>query len=153
MNNQENPESAFHKLRGRQARFVDEYMKDSNATEAARRAGYSESSASTIGSINMQKPYVRQAIAELRQDIADRNRITVDDLVAELEVSRTTGLGAPTPQVSAAVQATMGKAKMLGFLTDRIDHTSGGEKIQSGLGHFYGKTELDEDEMYGKEDD
>lgn len=149
--NIENPDSAFHKLVGKQARFVDEYMKDNNGRQAARRSGYAESSWSVIASKNLQNKNVRMAIAELRQDIAERNRITVDDLIAELEEARNAGLSANIAQASAAVSATMGKAKMLGFLVDSVDHTSGGEKIESGLGHFYGKVKLAEDDMYGEE--
>lgn len=151
--NLENPDSAFHKLVGKQARFVDEYMKDSNGRQAAKRAGYAESSWGVIASKNLQNPVVRMAIAELRQDIAERNRITVDDLIKELEEARCAGLSANIAQASAAVSATMGKAKMLGFLTDHVDHTSGGEKIEAGLGHFYGKTKLKEDDMYDSDED
>jgi hypothetical protein len=42
--------------------------------------------------------------------------VTVDTLVAELEEARQIALGVPAP--SAAVAATMGKAKLLGL--DRI---------------------------------
>ncbi len=132
-----NPNSAFHKLKGKQARFVDEYIIDSNASAAALRAGYSKSSASTIGNLNMRNPNVRMAIAELQEDVAKRNRITVDDLLDELEEARQAGLNANIAQSSAAVAATMGKAKMLGFLTDKVDHTTNGKEIKSGLGHFY----------------
>jgi len=134
-------ESAFNGLTNKQANFVDEYMKDSNAKQAAIRAGYSERSAQAIGARNMGRPNIRMAIAELRQDVAIRNRLTVDDLIQELEEARKEGKNASIAQSSAMVAATMGKAKMLGFLIESVDHTSKGEKIQSGLGHFYAEAE------------
>lgn len=149
---QEDQDSPFHKLTAKQARFVDEYMIDSNASAAARRAGYSQKSSMTIGQLNMRNPNVRLAIAHLREDIAKRNRLTVDDLVKEYEEARQAALQANIAQSSAAVAATTGKAKILGLLTDHVDHTSNGEKIEAGLGHFYGKTKLDEDSMYGSEE-
>lgn len=52
-------------LTNKQARFVDEYLKCLNASEAARRAGYSERSARTIGPENLSKPAIAAEI-ELR---------------------------------------------------------------------------------------
>jgi len=71
----------------------------------------------------MQNPNVAARIAELRAAAAKRNEITVDDLVAELEEARQAGLGATSPQAAAAVAATMGKAKILGFLIDKGEIT------------------------------
>lgn len=42
-------------LTEKQARFVAEYLVDLNATEAARRAGYSEKTAYAIGFENLRK--------------------------------------------------------------------------------------------------
>jgi len=42
--------------------FVDEYLKCFNASEAARRAGYSERSAPFIGPENLKKPYIKAVI-------------------------------------------------------------------------------------------
>ena len=139
--------SAFDDLSDRQARYVDEYMIDRNQTKAAARAGYKSPPQSANVLMNNRK--VRMAIAELQDEIAKRNRITVDDLVQELEEARQAGLTANIAQSSAAVSATMGKAKMLGFLVDSVDHTSGGEKIESGLGHFYAQA----NEMYDDDED
>lgn len=108
-------------LTDKQARFIDEYLIDSNATQAAIRAGYSVDSARQLGSDTLSKPYIQDAIAEGRAKIAERNAITIDDLLNELEQARTAALTSETAQSSAAVAATMGKAKMLGFLTDKTE--------------------------------
>jgi phage terminase small subunit len=46
----------------KQKLFVKEYMKDLNATQSAIRAGYSEDTARQIGSENLSKPYIQEAI-------------------------------------------------------------------------------------------
>lgn len=108
-------------LKDKQARFVEEYLIDSNATQAAIRAGYSEKSAYSIAGENMKKPEIVDAIAKGRAEIAKRNELTIDDIIKELEEARTAALTAESPQSSAAVAATMGKAKVLGMLVDKSE--------------------------------
>ena len=43
------------RLTDKQKRFVEEYLVDLNATEAAKRAGYSEKTAYSIGFENLKK--------------------------------------------------------------------------------------------------
>ena len=62
---------------------------------------------------------------------SERNNITVDTLLAELEANRLAALNAPTPQVSAAVAATMGKAKLLGLDKQVINHVGGSGTSQT----------------------
>lgn len=50
------------KLTNKQNRFVDEYLVDCNATQAAIRAGYSPSTAGSIGFENLKKPEIRNEI-------------------------------------------------------------------------------------------
>lgn len=58
------------KLTAKQERFVEEYVKDNNATQAAIRAGYSQKTAEVIASENLRKPKVRDAIAKQREKIS-----------------------------------------------------------------------------------
>ena len=59
------------KLTLKQQKFVAEYLKTGNATEAARRAGYSEKTAAKIGVENLQKPVIRGAIKEAKSKVMD----------------------------------------------------------------------------------
>ena len=52
------------KLTAKQQRFVDEYLIDLNATQAAIRAGYSHQTARAIGSETLTKPAIQDAISE-----------------------------------------------------------------------------------------
>jgi phage terminase small subunit len=54
----------------KQLRFIEEYCVDGNATAAAKRAGYSPSSAYSIGSENLKKPEIKAAIDERLQTLA-----------------------------------------------------------------------------------
>lgn len=59
---------------------------------------------------------VKVRVEELRAKAANKVVLTVENLIAELEEARAAALTAgPSPQSSAAVAATMGKAKLLGL--------------------------------------
>ena len=51
--------------------FIDEYMVDLNGTQAAIRAGYSQKSAGVIANENLNKPYIRARIDELKKTRAE----------------------------------------------------------------------------------
>lgn len=71
-------------LTAKQARFVEEYLVDLNATQAAIRAGYSAGTASAIGHENLNKPEIANAIAEAQATRSMRTQITQDQVVREL---------------------------------------------------------------------
>lgn len=50
------------KLTEKQKRFIDFYIETANATESARRAGYSEKTARSVGQENLTKPDIKKAI-------------------------------------------------------------------------------------------
>ena len=56
-------------LSEKQEIFCKEYIWDWNATRAAKVAGYSEDTASSIGAENLRKPQIKARIKELQEDI------------------------------------------------------------------------------------
>lgn len=68
----------------KQQRFIDEYLIDFNATQAAIRAGYSKDTASAIGCENLTKPEIRSVIDQKTKEFADNSKITKEAVVAEL---------------------------------------------------------------------
>lgn len=72
------------KLTKKQQLFVDEYLIDLNATQAAIRAGYSVNSARDIGCENLTKPNIQQAIAEHMAERSKRTGVNQDRIVLEL---------------------------------------------------------------------
>ncbi len=71
-------------LNDRQKRFVEEYLVDLNATQAARRAGYSEKTAEQMGYQLLQKTSVSAAIQKAMAERQKRTEITQDMILKEL---------------------------------------------------------------------
>lgn len=61
--------------------FVTEYCVDSNATQAAIRAGYSEKTAGQQGSQLLKRPHIRRAIDEHKENIRVKSEITVEAIL------------------------------------------------------------------------
>lgn len=115
-------------LTPKQEGFAQDYVATGNASEAYRRNYSASAMKPTTVAVEACKlldtPNVSQRVSILRQDLAKRNAITVDDLIKELEEARIAALTAESPQSAAAVGATMGKAKLLGMDKQVIDHQS-----------------------------
>lgn len=72
------------KLNRKQQLFVDEYLIDLNATQAAIRAGYSVHTAKEIGCENLSKPNIQEAIAKAMAERSKRTGVNQDRVVLEL---------------------------------------------------------------------
>ncbi len=72
------------KLTLKQERFVQEFLKDLNRTQAAIRAGYSPASARVIAQETLLNPAVQEAIQEALEKRAERCRIDGDQVLQEL---------------------------------------------------------------------
>jgi phage terminase small subunit len=70
-------------LTGKQSRFAFEYPKDSNATKAAERAGYSERTAYSIGSELLKKPEILEAIEVAKERAAAVSEVSVGLILRE----------------------------------------------------------------------
>lgn len=109
------------KLTAKQARFVDEYLIDLNATQAAIRAGYSPKTAKEIGAENLTKPNIAQALAEAQAKVSERVEITQDMVLKGLhEEAQYTGEGSSH---SARVSAWSQLGKHLGMFKDKMEVT------------------------------
>ena len=64
--------------------FVQEYLKDCNATQAAIRAGYSEHTAYSIGQRLMKDVSIQEAIRKGMDDRKERARLTADYVIDNL---------------------------------------------------------------------
>ncbi|KGE62809.1 terminase small subunit [Fusobacterium periodonticum] len=63
----------------RQELFIQEYIKTGNATEAAKKAGYSEKTAYSIGQRLLKNVEVKDAIDKLSKNIAINNIMTAKE--------------------------------------------------------------------------
>ncbi|MBN9074324.1 MAG: terminase [Rhizobiales bacterium] len=99
--------------------FAQALAKGKTADEAYALAGYKphRGNASRLSA----NESVKDRVAELQAKVAKKVEVTVESLAGELEEAR--ALALTEKQSSAAVQATMGKAKLFGFLIERHRHS------------------------------
>lgn len=71
-------------LTPKQERFVQEYLKDLNATQACIRAGYSAKNAEHIGPELLRKTHVLAAVEKAKKSRSKRLDITLDRVLLEL---------------------------------------------------------------------
>ena len=76
----ENEEIEYNKLTEKQKRFIDYYIETANATESAKRAGYSEKTAKNIGAENLTKLnyFIQERLRQL-----ENNRIASQEEVLQ----------------------------------------------------------------------
>ena len=79
-------EQSEFQITDRMKKFVDEYLIDFNATQAAIRAGYSSDTANEQGSQLLARPDIRELVAEGQKAIAERTQTFQDNAVAELKI-------------------------------------------------------------------
>ena len=99
-------------------RFVEEYLVDNNATQAAIRAGYSARTAESQGCRLLRDVKVSEAIAKGRKKISEKLEITRERLIEMAEAVYKGALDAE--QYSAAT----GAIKEMGVLSgERVEKT------------------------------
>ena len=69
------------KLTEKQRRFVDYYVEMGNKTEAAKKAGYSEKTAASIGDENLRKPAIKAAIDTRLKELEDKRIAKADEVL------------------------------------------------------------------------
>lgn len=104
-------------------RFAQELAKGKTADEAYQLAGYAENRGNATRLKANESVAAR--VTELQERAATKVDLTIADIIEELEEARQEALSAATPQASAAVAASMGKAKLLGLQPDQNVNVSG----------------------------
>ena len=109
------------KLTPKQQRFVDEYLVDLNATQAAKRAGYSEKTAAITGFENLQKPNIQAALQDGLEKRQKRTLITQDQIITEIrEIAQE---ARDAQQFSAALKGYELLGKHQKMWTDRVENS------------------------------
>lgn len=135
------------KLTRKQQRFVDEYLIDLNATQAAIRAGYAPKRADAMGYENLRKPDIAAAIQASMAMRAQRTEITQDYVLKTIRdtVERCAQAepvldrdGCPTGEYKFDASAVLKGAELLGkhlkMFTDKTEVTgAGGGPIDANL--------------------
>jgi len=79
-------EQSEFQITDRMKKFVDEYLVDFNATQAAIRAGYSPDTANEQGSQLLARPDIRELVAEGQKEVMERTQTFQDNAVDELKI-------------------------------------------------------------------
>lgn len=110
------------KLTPKQEKFCQLYIELGNASEAYRQSydanSMNENTVNRKAKELLDNGKITARLELIRKEHSKRHNITVDSLLIELEEARKMALDLniqEKPQVSAAVTATMGKAKLLGL--------------------------------------
>lgn len=123
----------------KQQRFVDEYLIDLNATQAAIRAGYSAKTAQEQGSRLLSNAMIKAAVAAGQQKTSDDLGITREWILQKLKQNVERALveepvfdreGNPTGEYtyngSVANKALELLGKQSGMFSDKVDHRVNG---------------------------
>lgn len=72
------------KLTAKQQRFIDEYLVDLNATQAAIRAGYSEKAARVTAAKMLTNANIQTAIQKRQNELQNKLEVTQEKVIQEL---------------------------------------------------------------------
>ena len=136
-------------LTTKQRLFVEAYLSCLNATEAARRAGYSERTAYSIGWENLKKPEIAAAIQsglaerampadEALARLADMARATADDFISiyESPLQDVTGQpildkeGQPITRYFPSLDLEKARERGMLHLVKKITYTAHGPSVE-----------------------
>lgn len=103
----------MRKLTARQERFVSEYLKDANGTQAAIRAGFSPNGANVTASKLLTHPHIASALATLRKaEVQEHAGLSLREHVGEL--ARLRKVAEDGGEVNAAITAEVARGRALG---------------------------------------
>jgi phage terminase small subunit len=110
--------TAYDRLTPLRQRFVDEYLVDLNAAQAAVRAGSRATRAGQAGHEILTIPDVQQAIAERAAARTERVQLSADQVIQDI---RRIGQSAEqSGQFAAALKAQEMLARHLGMFNDKM---------------------------------
>ncbi|MDV2883824.1 terminase small subunit [Alkalihalophilus pseudofirmus] len=126
------------KLTVKQKRFADYYIETGNASESARKAGYSQKTAYRIGQENMQKPAIRAYIDERLKEL-EGERVASQQEVMEFLTSVMRGeVTEPVPILDGD-----GTQRVVNLIPSAAARKSAAEQIGKRYGMWTEKKELD----------
>ena len=137
-------------LTPKQARFVEEYLVDLNATQAAIRAGYSAKTAYSQGQRLLKNVEVEAAIQKAQDARAKRTEVTIDRVLTELAVVGFADMGTYLNLVDGRVERRdwsdlpVDATKVIQEITQE-EHTGG-------RGHDVGEVRRTKFKLYSKLD-
>jgi len=106
-------------LTPKQAAFIQEYLIDLNATQAAIRAGYSKKTAYQMGAENLRKPQIMAAIKVAQGKRAEKTEVSAAWVLESLVNVANRCMGEEHYNAAAASRALELVGKHLGMFVER----------------------------------
>lgn len=122
-------------LTPKQQRFVEEYLIDMNATQAAIRAGYSEKGAHVRGAELLSNRKVADYVAEARANLSKRVEVTQEEVIE--------GLRQNIRRASEAEAVTDKDGNQIGIVYQGNVVNKGLELLGKHLGMFTDKVQVE----------
>jgi len=123
-------------LNKKQTRFVEEYLIDLNATQAAIRAGYSQKTAYRIGHDLLQKTSVQEAIQKEMAERSERTQITADAVLQELarlafsDIRKVTVFGVKGVTIKESAEIDDATAAAISEVSETTTQFGGSRKVK-----------------------
>ena len=99
----------------KQRRFCEEYLIDCNATQAAMRAGYAASTASSVGAKNLKLPEVQDYLSARQAETREQTGVTREEIVLQLKKIGLSDIEPSEAKVTDKLKAMDMMIKLLGF--------------------------------------
>jgi len=120
--------------------FCQVWLETGNKSEAYRKSHpnslkWKDETVHNKASALSKKGEVLARYEQLQENTVKAHGITIESLLKELDEARGAALTAETPQSSAAITATMSKAKLVGL--DKYTETNISVNVRSSLDDFY----------------
>lgn len=133
-------------LTQKQRRFVNEYLVDMNATQAAIRAGYSQKTAQAIATENLAKPLINAVLKKELDKRAEKLQITQEQVLSDLAELRDLCMGRKPIKITEIIKnAHEGTAVAQDFTVSAFEPTAANRALElmgKHIGMFKERTEL-----------
>jgi terminase small subunit len=134
------------KLTLKQKKFADEYIISGNATDAAKKAGYSEKTAFTIATENLKKPYIKQYIDQRIKELDDK-KIAKQEEVLQYLTSVLRGESKSAIVVVEGLGDGVSEARTVKKTPDEKERLKAAELLGKRYRIFSEKSEAEEEQM------
>ena len=120
--------------------FCQVWHETGNKSEAFRKSHpnslkWKDETVHNKASALSKKDEVSARYEQLKEQALKDHGVTIASLLAELDAARKLAMTTETPQTSAAISATMNKAKLVGL--DKYTETNINVNVRSSLDDFY----------------
>ena len=121
--------------------FCQVWLETGNKSEAYRKSHpnslkWKDETVHNKASALSKRGEVLARYEQLQEETVKAHGVTIDSLIRELNEAREVALAADTPQSSAAITATMSKAKLVG-LDKHVVEVNSNVNVRSSLDDFY----------------